>query len=212
MPVYGSRQTRDSIAEDRFGLVKASHEVVGDDFPEHVTLPDHFLIDGETLNIAGVSIQSREWGAGEAECMTILHFPDQRSLFVADLIQHQMTAFLLEGRSGPWLTQLSKLRSAFPDVAMVYPGHGEPGPLDALVDAQARYLETSANWWKWRATARIYKTEALNGSHRQWRNVIPITSPSPPSRISSSKMQRRWQRNSTAPVDAAPVAECSAQW
>lgn len=140
IPIYGSRMTRDSIAEDRWGLVKASHEVVGDDFPAEVSLPDHFLIDGQTLDIEGIRIVAREWGAGEAECMTVLHLPEQRILFAADVIQHQMTAFLLEGRSGAWLEQLKRLLSEFDNIDTLYPGHGDAGSPKSLVDEQAGYL------------------------------------------------------------------------
>ena len=141
VPVYASRQTRDSIAEDRFGLVKASHEVVKDDFPDEVTLPDHFLQDGETIRIAGIDIVAREWGEGEAECMTILYLPAARALFTADVVQDRMTAFLLEGRSAAWLSQLERLRVAFPDAETLYPGHGEPGAPEDLIARQVAYLE-----------------------------------------------------------------------
>lgn len=142
IPIYGSRITRDSIAEDRWGLVKASHEVVGDDFPAQVSLPDQFLFDGQTLDIEGVRIVAREWGAGEAECMTVLHLPEQRILFAADVIQHRMTPFLLEGRSGAWMEQLKRLIAEFDDVETIYPGHGDAGSPSSLVGEQEGYLLT----------------------------------------------------------------------
>ena len=142
VPVYGSRQTRDSIAEDRFGLVKASHDVVGDDFPAEVTLPDRLLEDGETIHAAGLELVAHEWGEGEAECMTVLHLSAAHALFCADVVQDRMTAFLLEGRSSAWLGQLRRLRSAFPDVETLYPGHGEPGAPEVLIDRQIDYLDT----------------------------------------------------------------------
>lgn len=140
IPLYGSRQTRDSIAEDRFGLVKASHEVVKDDFPAEVRLPDRFLSDGEQLTIGTVRIVAYELGAGEAECMTALHLPDHGVLFCGDAIQHDMTAFLLEGRSAAWLAQLDALAARFPGLQILYPGHGEPGPPEELVRRQQAYL------------------------------------------------------------------------
>ena len=142
VPVYGSRQTRDSIKEDRFGLVKASQEAVGDDFPAEVTLPDRLLEDGETIRVAGLELGAHEWGEGEAECMTVLHMPAARALFCADVVQDRMTAFLLEGRSSAWLAQLRRLRAAFRDVKTLYPGHGEPGSPEILIDRQIEYLDT----------------------------------------------------------------------
>jgi glyoxylase-like metal-dependent hydrolase (beta-lactamase superfamily II) len=141
IPVYGSAQTRESIATDRWGLVKASHEVVGDDFPPAVRLPTEILADNEPVVIDGVTIIPGEMGGGEAECMTVLHLPEQRALFAADIVQHRMTAFLLEGRSAAWLGQLEALRTRFPDIDTVYPGHGEPGPPEDLIAAQRAYLQ-----------------------------------------------------------------------
>ena len=141
VPVYGSAQTRDSIAEDRFGLVKASHEVVGDDFPAEVTLPDRLTADGDVVDAAGLRFALHEWGAGEAECMTVIHVPELRALFCADIVQDRMTAFLLEGRTAPWLAQLDRLQAAFPDAVTLYPGHGAPGTPAELIARQADYLD-----------------------------------------------------------------------
>ena len=141
IPVLGSARTRDSMAEDRFGLVKASHEAVKDDFPAEVTLPDSLVGDGEVVHAAGLTFELHEWGAGEAECMTIVHLPSARALFCADVVQDGMTAFLLEGRSGAWLDQLTRLGAAFPDVEILYPGHGEPGIPAALIARQVAYLD-----------------------------------------------------------------------
>ena len=140
IPLYGSRRTRESIAEDRFGLVKASHEVLKDDFPAKVTLPDHVLEDGDELTVAGLRVQVRELGEGEAECTTALYLPESGALFCADVVQDRMTAFLLEGRSQAWLGQLDRLVELFPGVERLYPGHGDPGTRDALVERQAEYL------------------------------------------------------------------------
>lgn len=142
VPVYGSAQTRESISADRWGLVKASHDVVGDDFPAEVTLPDAILADSDPVEIDGVVVLPGEMGGGEAECMTVLHLPQQRVLFAADIVQHRMTAFLLEKRTRAWIAQLRALRERFADVRLIYPGHGEPGPADVLISAQIEYLET----------------------------------------------------------------------
>ena len=125
VPIYGSLQTRDSIAEDRFGLVKASRDVVGDDFPETVSLPDVIVADGDEVRIADVDLVVCELGEGEAECMTTLYLPAQRAYFCGDVIQDRMTAFLLEGRIDAWLAQLDRLARTWVDVDQLYPGHGE---------------------------------------------------------------------------------------
>ena len=141
VPVYGSAQTTESIRADRWGLVKASHEVVGDDFPDEVRLPTHVLADNQPVEIDGLVVVPAEMGGGEAECMTVLHLPEHGILFAADIVQHRMTAFLLEGRSKGWLGQLQALKIRFPDVHTIYPGHGVPGPAAELIEAQVEYLE-----------------------------------------------------------------------
>lgn len=143
VPIYASPQSRDSIAEDRLGLSQKSREAVGDDFPKQATVPDASLGDGVPLQIGGITIVPHEYGAGEAECMTVLHLPEERILFAADLLQDKMTPYLIEGRSTEWLAQLDRLERQFSDVAMCYPGHGEPGPLAELVSRQREYLQAT---------------------------------------------------------------------
>lgn len=133
--------THDSIVNDDQGLVKKSHEVLGNDFPSEVTLPTQIINDGDVIEIDGVVIRVYEMGAGEASSMTALYLPEPRALFSGDIIQDQMTAFLLEGRSQQWLSQLEAVRRMFPDVQTVYPGHGQFNAPDVLIDRQIEYLQ-----------------------------------------------------------------------
>ena len=141
-PYYASQQTHDSIAEDRMGFIAKSREVVGDDFPETVTLPNRILTPNQSVAIEGLTIETREMGEGESECMTVLHLPESGDLFPADIIQHRMTAFLLEGRLDAWLDQIEALRRDFPEVRTIHAGHGASGTPDALLSYQQTYLET----------------------------------------------------------------------
>lgn len=56
--------------------------------------------------------------------MLTLHAADAGILFCADVVQHNMTAFLLEGRLEEWLNQLDALEARHGMVATVYPGLG----------------------------------------------------------------------------------------
>lgn len=141
VPVYASAQTLDHVAQDREGLIAKSREALRDDFPSEVTLPNRTLDDGQVVEIDGLQIRAHEWGEGEAACLTLLHLPQQDILFTADLLQREMTAFLLEGHSRRWLQQLQRARQQFPNVKTAYPGHGAPGPLKELIDWQIRYLQ-----------------------------------------------------------------------
>jgi glyoxylase-like metal-dependent hydrolase (beta-lactamase superfamily II) len=140
IPVFASRCTRDAVAADRFGLVAKSRQAVGDDFPARPRLPDHVLADGVAVEVGGVTLVPHEFGAGEAECMTVLHLPSEGAVFAADVLQDRMTAYLIEGRSGAWLGQLGRLRGAFPEARTLYPGHGDPGPPADLIARQEAYL------------------------------------------------------------------------
>ena len=169
IPLYGSAQTRDSIASDRWDLVKASRAAVGDDFPDAVRLPTDILADNQPVEICGVTIVPAELGGGEAECMTVLHLPKQRILFAADVVQHGMTAFLIEGRSLGWLGQLHALRVRFPHIETLYPGHGEPGPAAELIVQQIEYIETA------RTLAAQHDAKAAAGEmERRFPGYLPV--------------------------------------
>lgn len=140
--LYSSQHTHDSIAEDRMGFVAKSREMVGDDFPETVPLPDRILAPAERLELDGLTIETREFGAGEAECVTVLYLPQTGDLFSADIVQNGMTAFLLEGRIDAWLGQIDSLRQEFPDMRTLHPGHGDSGAPNDLLNRQREYLST----------------------------------------------------------------------
>lgn len=140
-PVFASAQTRESIASDHFGLIAATRDATGGDFPAEVCVPDRVLVDGRALLVDGLAIVPAELGGAEAECMTALWLPEERLLFAADAVQNGMTPFLLEGRAKAWLGQLALLAARFPDARTLHPGHGEPGDPIALVEAQRRYIE-----------------------------------------------------------------------
>lgn len=56
-----------------------------------------------------------------------------------DLVEHEMTPFLLEARSGEWLRQLKRARELVRCGSML-PGHGVSGETTRLLDWQAEYL------------------------------------------------------------------------
>ncbi|MBC8121851.1 MAG: MBL fold metallo-hydrolase [Gemmatimonadaceae bacterium] len=140
VPIYASAQTRSNIQRDERGFIALAGRVLGSDFPEAVTLPTHTLEPGQVIEIDEVGLQIYEAGAGEAASMTVLHVEGSDVLFSADLIANGMTPFLMEGRLGAWIAQLEALRTAFPHVRTIYPGHGPVGPASALIDAQLEYL------------------------------------------------------------------------
>lgn len=139
-PLYASAATRAAIAEDRGGYIAKSRQVVGDDLPTRPTLPDHVISGNETVTAGDLRFETREMGSGEADAMTVLYLPESGDLFAGDIVQHQMTAFLLEGRIDAWLAQLDRLKELYPDARTLHPGHGESGPAGDLIAWQRGYL------------------------------------------------------------------------
>ena len=114
--------------------------MLGDDFDDHIPVPEHIVESGQDIAVGSLRLRVEDAGAGEAPCMMMLYAPDEDVLFCADVVQHQMTAFLLEGRLTAWLAQLDAVSRKYGAVGTVYPGHGAPGPADALFEYQKRYL------------------------------------------------------------------------
>lgn len=105
-------------------------------------MPGTILHDGQSMTFGGLTIESWEMGPGEAESVTVLYLPATGDLFSGDVIQHEMTAYLLEGRIDAWTGQLDTLRRKFPDMKTIHPGHGASGSADQLIAQQREYLDT----------------------------------------------------------------------
>lgn len=140
-PVYALQATRDSIQSDAGGYIALSKQVLGDDFDVNVPVPDHAVSSGDELRVGDVRWRIEDAGPGEAPCMMLLHAPEAETLFCADIVQHGMTAFLLEGRSQAWLRQVETVAGKYGAVPLVYPGHGVYGAGSALFAFQKQYLE-----------------------------------------------------------------------
>ncbi len=141
-PIYALQITRDTIETDALGYGKMSKKVLGDDFDEAIPLPNRIVATGDTLAIGNLRLQVEDAGEGEAPCMMTLFLPDEDALFCADVVQHQMTAFLIESRSAAWLEQVNRAAAQYGAAGTVYPGHGPSGSGSALFGYQKEYLET----------------------------------------------------------------------
>jgi glyoxylase-like metal-dependent hydrolase (beta-lactamase superfamily II) len=137
--IYGSSETVESMKTDAQGYIAKTKEVLGDDASEDFPIPNEILKDGQTITIDGVEIQVDEFGSGESVSATVLSLPKEKILFTGDIIQDKMTPFLLEENSSDWLKQLEKLPEKFAGF-YAYPGHGQSGKLEELVERQVEYL------------------------------------------------------------------------
>jgi glyoxylase-like metal-dependent hydrolase (beta-lactamase superfamily II) len=140
-PLYASKRTADEIRADSRGYQQLTKDIFKDKAPSTYPGADRILKDRDRLNIAGTVIETREWGPSESESATMFHLPQARVLFTGDVVANRVTDFLLEERTGPWLKQLTLLRSAYASVSVAFPGHGAPGRFDDLVAHSTEYLK-----------------------------------------------------------------------
>jgi glyoxylase-like metal-dependent hydrolase (beta-lactamase superfamily II) len=139
-PLYASQATINELRSDSLGYQKLTREVLGKAAPGSYPLPERVLRDRQRLRLAGLELEVREMGAGEATSATVVYLPASRDLVLGDVAITGMTDFLLEGRTGPWLRQLAALRAAYPRAKWAFPGHGRPMPAADLLRHQKAFL------------------------------------------------------------------------
>jgi glyoxylase-like metal-dependent hydrolase (beta-lactamase superfamily II) len=158
-PIYANAATTEFIRTDRLGFFALTHQQLGDDHPAHPVVPDHPVPPNAPLDVAGLRLETAEFGAGEAVSAVAYYRPDTGALFAGDLVGNHVTPALLEGHTCGWLGSLDQLRARFPEAKVAYPGHGAPGPPAALIDAQREYLRT------FRALVRPAVADGSPGGH-----------------------------------------------
>ena len=65
-------------------------------------IPTKTFEDGETLIWGGITLITDERGVGEADSASVFLEPDKGWLFVGDIVENDMTPFLLEGHTAQW--------------------------------------------------------------------------------------------------------------
>jgi glyoxylase-like metal-dependent hydrolase (beta-lactamase superfamily II) len=141
-PVYASAATTKVIRTDSNGFQAATRQAIPDDVPDIFAAPNRTFDHGETLTFGSLELRIDEIGAGESETMTMVFAPAENALFVGDLVAHQMTGFLLEGRSGAWLQQINQVIADYGSAKpTIYPGHGKKGSFDTLLTNQKAWLK-----------------------------------------------------------------------
>lgn len=115
-------------------------DVFGDQWPATSTFANRTVVDGESLQLAGVTFTARDLGRGECASQTVWLIDGGRGgAFIGDMVFHGMHPYLGEGALDRWIDMLAGARDLLAGVPVLYPGHGEPsGP--AMLDDQRRYL------------------------------------------------------------------------
>jgi glyoxylase-like metal-dependent hydrolase (beta-lactamase superfamily II) len=137
-PVIASQATIDSMRADDGGLLALAKYWLGEDF--QLVFPTRVLADSETLDVAGLKLETRQLGPGEASSVNVLYLASAGALFAADVVFNDMTPYLAERRTKMWLQQIDLLKQAFPGARMIYPGHGAPAAAELLLLQTRLYL------------------------------------------------------------------------
>lgn len=134
-PVYGSSDTSVELAADTRGLLELSPSTgVG------AASIGMVVADGDRFMLGDLTFEASVFGASESAGATVYAVVDRGAVFVGDLLTPGMTPFLLEKRTEAWLEQLDTLAGDFPPGTIAYPGHGAPGPIGPMIEAQRTYL------------------------------------------------------------------------
>ena len=141
--IYASERTLRSLKNDELGFIANRQEDFGEDFPQKIPLPNQIIKEEiAQLEIAGFLIEAHTFRFNEAPETTVFYVPEQKALFVGDLVNSETTPVFYQGGIDPWLDQLRQLKERFPEAEMLYPGHGEPGSAPEMIDAEIDYLTT----------------------------------------------------------------------
>ena len=142
VPVYSSKATADAIRNDTYGANAGEQADAPDITPRDFVAPG-ITFDGDTtLQIDGLTIITRELGAGEAPATTAYYLPSTRELFTGDAILNRLHGPLREAHTGQWLGIIDRLEAMYPNVTIVHPGHGASGPKEPMFDDERLYLRT----------------------------------------------------------------------
>jgi glyoxylase-like metal-dependent hydrolase (beta-lactamase superfamily II) len=141
-PLLALARTAEVVAADAQGYFAASRQVLPGDYPEPGAMPrpTRLVSDGEAIQLAGLDLRLSEYRDVEAPCMLVTEVAGAGAVFAADMVEHGMTPFLVEGHVEGWLAALGRMEPALPAGATLYPGHGAAGAVPVLVAAQRAYL------------------------------------------------------------------------
>jgi glyoxylase-like metal-dependent hydrolase (beta-lactamase superfamily II) len=137
-PIYASEATDKWMRDDPLKFYSLARQA-DPDYPQTLTYPTETFASSAELHIAGLTLQTADFGPGESATATVYFEPSSRALFGGDLTGNHVTPALIEGNSCGWLTDLAALSDRFGDADTIYPGHGDPGPAAQQTSEQRDY-------------------------------------------------------------------------
>jgi glyoxylase-like metal-dependent hydrolase (beta-lactamase superfamily II) len=115
--------------------------VYKDEWVPRWTYPTQLVKDREALVFDGITYRAYDFGPGgdcDANSIWVME-TDPRVAFVGDLVFNGMHSYMADDALLAWFVNLERAKILLADVPLIYPGHGQPGPL-SLLDAQRAYL------------------------------------------------------------------------
>ncbi|UYZ64485.1 MBL fold metallo-hydrolase [Hymenobacter weizhouensis] len=139
IPVYATAATVEGMRATEAGKRQYFKTIYGADYPDQTTFPNRVVKSGQALKLGGLTFVVRSLGAAEASDNSVVHVPELKALFAGDLLYHNTHAWLMDGHTTEWVSQLAAVKKAYPAAETVYAGHGGATTLAAL-DQQADYI------------------------------------------------------------------------
>lgn len=139
--------------DDRLGGLKAFHD---QGIPSYacsrtielarkagMTVPRNSFADSLTLDLGGEAVTARFFGEGHTPDNVVGYFPREHVLFGGCLVKELEAGkgYLGDANVAAWPATVERVERAYPNVAVVVPGHGEPGD-KTLLDYTIRLFST----------------------------------------------------------------------
>ncbi len=105
-------------------------------------VPENSFKKNLTLQVGGLEVVTRFLGEGHTRDNVVAYVPSDQVLFGGCLIKAQGAGlgFLGDANTGSWSKTVGKVKSNFPEIQIVIPGHGKIGGVD-LLDYTIRMFE-----------------------------------------------------------------------
>jgi glyoxylase-like metal-dependent hydrolase (beta-lactamase superfamily II) len=146
VPVIATAGVDRIIRRDDEGKEHILRPMFGTEWTAQRTFPNRTVRAGERIAFDGVTFTVIDLGPGESphDSVWLVDRGGEGAplAFVGDLVYGHMHAYLADGYFEQWLGNLERARREIPAEAILYMGHGEPGPAALLFDWQAAYIRT----------------------------------------------------------------------
>ena len=144
LPILAVQGVSDVIRRDDPVKEQILRPIFGDEWARRRTFPNRTIRDGERLTFGAVALRVIDLGPGESphDSLWLIESEGAVRAFVGDLVYNRMHVYLADGFHEEWLANIARMRRELPPHTTFYPGHGEPGPAQDLLDWQEGYIRT----------------------------------------------------------------------